>query len=117
MSAAQLKYREEPMAEIIDGRAVAKKVEAETKAQVDAMVAAGKPRPGLAVILVGEDPASEVYVGRKIKKCAEVGIRSFEHRMPAETRRRSGGCATRSPRSATGFRSIRASRRVSQQGA
>ncbi|HSQ96608.1 MAG TPA: tetrahydrofolate dehydrogenase/cyclohydrolase catalytic domain-containing protein, partial [Croceibacterium sp.] len=46
------------MAEIIDGRAVAKKLDAETKAQVDAMVAAGKPRPGLAVILVGNDPAS-----------------------------------------------------------
>jgi methylenetetrahydrofolate dehydrogenase (NADP+)/methenyltetrahydrofolate cyclohydrolase len=81
----QLKYREEPMAEIIDGRAVARKVEAETKGQIDAMVAAGKPRPGLAVILVGNDPASEVYVGRKIKKCAEVGITSFEHRMPADT--------------------------------
>jgi methylenetetrahydrofolate dehydrogenase (NADP+)/methenyltetrahydrofolate cyclohydrolase len=73
------------MAEIIDGRAVARQVEAETKAQVDAMVAAGKPRPGLAVILVGNDPASEVYVGRKIKKCAEVGIVSHEHRLPAES--------------------------------
>ena len=73
------------MAEIIDGRAVAKKLDAETKAQVDALVAAGKPRPGLAVILVGNDPASEVYVGRKIKKCAEVGIVNFEHRLPAES--------------------------------
>jgi methylenetetrahydrofolate dehydrogenase (NADP+)/methenyltetrahydrofolate cyclohydrolase len=85
MNAAELNSREGPMAEIIDGRAVAKKVEAETKAQVDAMVAAGKPRPGLAVILVGHDPASEVYVGRKIKKCAEVGIRNFEHRLPEDT--------------------------------
>ena len=73
------------MAEIIDGRAVAKKLDAETKAQVDALVAAGKPRPGLAVILVGNDPASEVYVGRKIKKCAEVGIVNFEHRLPADS--------------------------------
>jgi methylenetetrahydrofolate dehydrogenase (NADP+)/methenyltetrahydrofolate cyclohydrolase len=73
------------MAAIIDGRAVARKVDEETRAQVDAMVAAGMPRPGLAVVLVGQDPASEVYVGRKIKKSEEVGIRSFEHRLPAET--------------------------------
>lgn len=73
------------MAEIIDGRAVARRLDEETKASVDAMVAAGAPRPGLAVVLVGNDPASEVYVGRKLKKSAEVGIRSFEHRLPAET--------------------------------
>ena len=73
------------MAEIIDGRAVARTLDAETKAAIDAMVAAGSPRPGLAVVLVGSDPASEVYVGRKLKKSAEVGIRSFEHRLSAET--------------------------------
>ena len=73
------------MAEIIDGRAVARKLEAETKAEIDALVAKGGPRPGLAVILVGSDPASEVYVGRKLKKCLEVGITSFEHRLPEET--------------------------------
>ena len=73
------------MAQRIDGRAVARKLDQETKAQIDAMVAAGMPRPGLAVILVGNDPASEVYVRRKLKKSTEVGIRSFEHRLPAET--------------------------------
>jgi methylenetetrahydrofolate dehydrogenase (NADP+)/methenyltetrahydrofolate cyclohydrolase len=73
------------MAEVIDGRAVARKLDDETGAAIEAMVAAGAPRPGLAVVLVGSDPASEVYVGRKIKKCAEVGIESFEHRLPAET--------------------------------
>lgn len=73
------------MADIIDGRAVARKLDGETKAAIDAMIAAGAPAPGLAVVLVGNDPASEVYVGRKIKKCAEVGIRSFEHRLPVET--------------------------------
>jgi methylenetetrahydrofolate dehydrogenase (NADP+)/methenyltetrahydrofolate cyclohydrolase len=73
------------MADIIDGRAVARKLDEETKASIAAMVAAGRPRPGLAVILVGNDPASEVYVGRKLKKSAEVGIKSFEHRLPAET--------------------------------
>ncbi|MCB0384284.1 MAG: bifunctional methylenetetrahydrofolate dehydrogenase/methenyltetrahydrofolate cyclohydrolase FolD [Bdellovibrionales bacterium] len=41
--------------------------------------------PGLAVVLVGEDPASQVYVGGKIKACAEVGLRSFEHRLPEKT--------------------------------
>ena len=73
------------MADLIDGRKVARKLDAETKAQIDAMVAAGLPQPGLAVVLVGNDPASEVYVGRKLKKSVEVGIRSIEHRLPAET--------------------------------
>ena len=73
------------MAQIIDGRAVARELDDKTKAEVDAMVAAGKPRPGLAVILVGHDPASEVYVRRKMKACEKVGLRSFEHRLPAET--------------------------------
>ena len=73
------------MAQIIDGRAIARELDEKTKAEVDAMVAAGKPRPGLAVILVGHDPASEVYVRRKMKGCEKVGIRSFEHRLPAET--------------------------------
>ena len=73
------------MAQVIDGKAVARDLDAKTKAQVDEMVAAGLPRPGLAVVLVGNDPASEVYVGRKLKKSEEVGIRSIEHRLPAET--------------------------------
>ncbi len=73
------------MAEIIDGRAIARKLDEETKAAIDAMVAAGGPRPGLAVVLVGTDPASEVYVARKLKKSQEVGIRSFEHRLPEAT--------------------------------
>lgn len=73
------------MAEIIDGRAVARKVDEETSAAVKEMTAAGLPRPGLAVVLVGNDPASEVYVARKIKKCSEVGVRSFEHRLPDST--------------------------------
>ncbi len=73
------------MADIIDGKAIARQVDERTKAEVDAMVAAGMERPGLAVILVGEDPASQVYVGHKIKACARVGIRSSEYRLPAET--------------------------------
>ncbi len=73
------------MAAIIDGRAVARELDEKTKAEVDALVAAGHPRPGLAVILVGNDPASEVYVRRKMKSSDQVGLRSFEHRLPAET--------------------------------
>ena len=72
------------MADIIDGRAIARELDEKTKATIDAMVAAGQPRPGLAVILVGEDGASQVYVRRKIKACEKVGIRSFEHRLAAD---------------------------------
>jgi methylenetetrahydrofolate dehydrogenase (NADP+) / methenyltetrahydrofolate cyclohydrolase len=73
------------MADIIDGRAVARKLDEETAAKVQALVAAGHNPPGLAVVLVGSDPASEVYVGRKIKGCEKTGIRSFEHRLPENT--------------------------------
>ena len=73
------------MAQIIDGKAIARQLDEKTKAEVDALVAAGKPRPGLTVILVGHDPASEVYVRRKMKGCEKVGIRSSEHRLPVET--------------------------------
>lgn len=73
------------MAEIIDGKALAAKVLAGTAEEVRAIVSAGGDAPGLAVILVGKDPASEVYVGRKIAQCRKAGIRSIEHRLPAET--------------------------------
>ena len=73
------------MADIIDGRAIARQLDDQTKGEVDAMVAAGQPRPGLTVILVGDDGASQVYVRRKIKGCEKVGITSFEERLPADT--------------------------------
>jgi methylenetetrahydrofolate dehydrogenase (NADP+) / methenyltetrahydrofolate cyclohydrolase len=73
------------MAQIIDGKAVARELDEKTKAEIDAFVAAGGPRPGLAVILLGHDPASEVYVRRKIRACEKVGVRSFEHRLSAQT--------------------------------
>ena len=69
------------MADIIDGRAIARRQDEMTKAQVDELVAAGHPAPGLTVILVGSDPASEIYVRRKIQACERVGIRSSEHRL------------------------------------
>jgi len=72
------------MADIIDGKAIARALDDKTKARVDALVAAGHPRPGLTVILVGEDGASQVYVRRKIKACEKVGIISTEHRLPAD---------------------------------
>ncbi|WP_298021708.1 bifunctional methylenetetrahydrofolate dehydrogenase/methenyltetrahydrofolate cyclohydrolase FolD [uncultured Dysosmobacter sp.] len=69
------------MATHIDGKALAAKV----KDQVRAEAAKLSRRPGLAVVLVGDDPASQVYVRGKEKDCAECGIESFEHRLPAET--------------------------------
>jgi methylenetetrahydrofolate dehydrogenase (NADP+)/methenyltetrahydrofolate cyclohydrolase len=71
-------------AQIIDGKALAAKLRAELKPRVNALAARGL-HPGLAVILVGDDPASAIYVRNKIKACAEVGIRSFFDRLPADT--------------------------------
>jgi methylenetetrahydrofolate dehydrogenase (NADP+) / methenyltetrahydrofolate cyclohydrolase len=66
---------------IIDGKAIAARVRAEVAAEVAEWVAAGHPPPGLATVLVGEDPASAVYVGGKQRASAEVGIRGFDHRL------------------------------------
>ncbi len=73
------------MAEIIDGKALARKVGEETALRADKIRSLiGRP-PGLAVILVGNDPASEVYVRHKVSECQRVGIVSVEHRLPADT--------------------------------
>lgn len=71
-------------AALIDGKARATEVRARVRAEVAELQAAGV-HPGLAVILVGEDPASQVYVRNKERACAETGIRSFVHRLPAST--------------------------------
>ncbi len=68
-------------ASLIDGKAAA----ARLTDRITAEVAALSRKPGLAVILVGDDPASHVYVGNKIKACEKTGIQSFEHRLPADT--------------------------------
>ncbi|HOV75814.1 MAG TPA: bifunctional methylenetetrahydrofolate dehydrogenase/methenyltetrahydrofolate cyclohydrolase FolD [Candidatus Hydrogenedentes bacterium] len=68
---------------IIDGGAIAAELRAEMKAEVAAL-AKRRIVPGLAVVLVGENPASQVYVRMKKKACAEVGIQSFSHELPAE---------------------------------
>jgi methylenetetrahydrofolate dehydrogenase (NADP+)/methenyltetrahydrofolate cyclohydrolase len=73
------------LAQLIDGRALARQLDEETRKGVSDRVALGLAVPGLAVVLVGQDPASEVYVAHKIKACARVGITSYEHRLPAET--------------------------------
>ena len=70
---------------IIDGKAIAAKVRAEVKAAVDARVTAGARRPGLATVLVGDDPASHVYVRNKRKQAGEAGIESLHHELPAAT--------------------------------
>lgn len=72
-------------AQIIDGKAVAKNLRAQLKEEVNAQVAKGLRAPGLAVILVGADPASEVYVRNKRRACEEVGIKSFAYDLPATT--------------------------------
>ena len=70
-------------AKIIDGKATALAVREKVAEDVAEMIAAGKPKPGLATVLVGEDPASEVYVRSKIKACEKAGIESFGHKLPA----------------------------------
>lgn len=72
------------MAEIIDGKAIAAKVREEVAQEVKALQAQGVT-PGLAVVLVGNDAASQVYVRSKEKACAQVGINSVVHRLPEET--------------------------------
>ncbi len=69
-------------ARIIDGTALARHLRQDIATRVDALSAQGVI-PGLAVILVGDDAASAVYVGRKVKACDAVGIRSFTERYPA----------------------------------
>lgn len=71
-------------AKIIDGKATADRIRAEVKEAVAQRVAEGKSVPGLATVLVGENPASQVYVRSKQKACAEAGINSYGHNLPAD---------------------------------
>ena len=63
-------------AQLIDGKAIAAQIHGETQARVQALVAAGRPAPGITFVRVGEDPASQAYVRMKGQKAAELGIRS-----------------------------------------
>lgn len=70
-------------AQIIDGKALAKSLRVQFRERVAQLKAQGVA-PGLAVILVGDNPASKVYVGNKVKACEECGVASFHHSLPAE---------------------------------
>lgn len=71
------------MAQIIDGKAISAKIKEGLKQEVAQMTAQGV-RPGLAVVIVGNDPASRVYVNLKKRDCEELGILSKEYALPEE---------------------------------
>ncbi|MCU7932789.1 MAG: bifunctional methylenetetrahydrofolate dehydrogenase/methenyltetrahydrofolate cyclohydrolase FolD [Candidatus Thiodiazotropha sp. (ex Codakia rugifera)] len=72
-------------AQILDGKAIAADIRGQIKAAVDSRVDAGQRRPGLAVVLVGENPASQVYVRNKRRSCEEVGFLSESYDLPVST--------------------------------
>jgi methylenetetrahydrofolate dehydrogenase (NADP+)/methenyltetrahydrofolate cyclohydrolase len=72
-------------AQLIDGKSIAHNIRSGVKQQVDARIAAGHRAPGLAVIQVGNDPASAIYVRNKRNACSAAGILSYEHDLAAET--------------------------------
>jgi methylenetetrahydrofolate dehydrogenase (NADP+)/methenyltetrahydrofolate cyclohydrolase len=71
-------------AKILDGKALAARIRAGLADEAKVLAGQGV-QPGLAVVLVGEDPASQVYVGGKTKACREAGFRTFDHHLPAST--------------------------------
>lgn len=73
-------------AKIIDGKTIAQQVRVEVAEKVKQRLAAGKRAPGLAVVLVGENPASQIYVASKRRACEEVGFHSRSYDLPASTR-------------------------------
>src|ERR1041384_3256949 len=72
-------------AKLIAGKAYAAGLRKRIAAGVQALVAEGGPKPGLATVLIGDDAASQVYVRSKGKLAAELGMASFDHRLPAST--------------------------------
>jgi len=72
-------------AQIIDGKSLAAQIRDNIRSRVTQRTARGLRRPGLAVILVGADPASQVYVGSKRKACDELGFKSVSHDLPVDT--------------------------------
>jgi methylenetetrahydrofolate dehydrogenase (NADP+) / methenyltetrahydrofolate cyclohydrolase len=72
-------------ARVIDGKAVAQQVRSELREQIEGWIAAGGQRPGLATVLIGDDPASAVYVANKQRASAEVGIEGFAYDLPADS--------------------------------
>jgi methylenetetrahydrofolate dehydrogenase (NADP+)/methenyltetrahydrofolate cyclohydrolase len=76
------------MAQIIDGRSIAREIQKEIKEEIEGLKRRWGIVPGLGVVLVGDDPASHLYVRNKEKSCKEVGIRSEEHLLPASVSER-----------------------------
>ncbi|MGL6046446.1 MAG: tetrahydrofolate dehydrogenase/cyclohydrolase catalytic domain-containing protein, partial [Vogesella sp.] len=72
-------------AQLIDGKAVAETLINRVRVGVDARLAAGKRAPALAVILVGDDPASGIYVNNKKRSCEKAGVRSLSYELPGST--------------------------------
>jgi len=72
-------------AQIIDGKTIAAQLKTGIQQKIQEKLAEGKRRPGLAVILVGQDPASSIYVRNKREACEQAGIQSFYHSLPEET--------------------------------
>src|SRR3954466_189597 len=70
---------------IIDGRQVAQAVRDRVKQEVEELVASGGPQPGLATVLVGDDPASQIYIRNKHEKSREAGMASWNHVLPGDT--------------------------------
>jgi methylenetetrahydrofolate dehydrogenase (NADP+)/methenyltetrahydrofolate cyclohydrolase len=71
-------------AQILDGKALAEQIKNELKDKVVALKAKIKRAPGIAVVLVGENPASQVYVKSKLKSAADIGVESFAYRLPGD---------------------------------
>ncbi len=78
-------YQQRMTAQLIDGKGIAKKVRAEAQQRAAAFATQHGRKPGLEVVLVGEDPASQVYVRNKEKASNEIGIRGAVHRLPADS--------------------------------
>lgn len=78
--------KKEVLVKILDGKVVSKHLRAQFKAEAKELTEKNGRPPGLAVVIVGEDPASQIYVAHKIKACAEVGIQSFEFKEAADIR-------------------------------
>ncbi len=74
------------MALILDGRSLSEKIRQEIKKEVEIFLQKGLRRPALAVILVGDDPASQIYVNNKRKACEKVGIKSLYYKLPQNTK-------------------------------
>ena len=70
---------------VIDGKAFADRLCESLKSEVETLIAEHQLRPSIAVVLVGDDPASHVYVRNKVRRCEQLGIESIEHRLPATT--------------------------------